>query len=177
MKLPITDEFLWELYRVYEKAEDIAYIFSIKPWKEIAIPPSLSIKRMYEKKKQRWTFIRFIWYLKKKGYIKVKGLEPREGIILTSKGMEKVLKIALKKTEKKRRKDGKLIMVIFDIPEKKRKIRNLFREDLQILGFRFFQKSIWVCPYDVLEEAQGIIQRYNLEKYVKIFLIQEVEIK
>ena len=177
MRLPITDEFLWDLYRLYEKTGDIAYLFSIKTWSEVAIPPSLSIRRIYEKKKHRWTFAKFIWYLKKKGYIRVKSLEPQEGIILTSAGMEKVLKITLAKTEKKRRKDGKWIMVIFDIPERKRKMRDLFREALQVLGFKFFQKSIWVCPHDVLKEIQGIIQKYTLEKYVKIFLIQEVEIK
>ena len=177
MRLPITDEFLWEIYKLYEKAGDISYIFSIKPWREIAVPPSLSIRRIYEKKRHRWTFARLTWYLKKQGYIKVKSLEPKTGIVLTSKGMEKVLKIAVKQTEKKKRKDGKWIMVIFDIPEKLRKMRDLFREILFTLDFKLFQKSIWVCPYDVLEEIQKIVQKYDLEKFVKIFLIEEVEIK
>ena len=177
MRIPITDEFLWELYRWYEKAGDVTYFFSPKPWREVAVPPSLSIRRIYEKKKHRWAFTRLIWYLKKKGYIKVKGLEPQEGIILTSKGMGKILKIVLEKAEKKKRKDGKWLMVIFDIPERKRKLRDLFRKNLQILGFKFFQKSIWISPYDVLEEVQRIVQKYDLEKYVKIFLIEEIEIK
>jgi len=177
MRLPITDEFLWELYRLYEKTQDLAYFFSIKPWREVAVPPSLSIRRIYEKKKHRWAFAKLIWYLKKKGYIKVKSLEPREGVILTSKGMGKILKIVLEKTEKKKRKDGKWLMVIFDIPERKRKLRDLFRENLQILGFKFFQKSIWISPYDVLEEVQNILQKSDLEKYAKIFLIEEIEIK
>ncbi len=139
--------------------------------------PSLSIKRIYEKKKRRWVFNGFIWYLKRKGYIKVQSLEPSAAIIITSKGIEKILKITLKKTIKKRRKDGKWIMAIFDIPEKKRSLRDFLREALQALGFKFLQKSIWVCPYDVLKEVQGVIQRYDLERYVNLFLIEEIKTK
>lgn len=136
-----------------------------------------SFRRIYNKKKRKWAFANFVWHLKKNGYIKAKGLEPREGIILTQKGMERVLKTALKKVKKKKRRDGNWLMLIFDIPEKKRKLRDLLRENLQILGFKLLQKSIWVCPYDILEQVQGIIQKYNLEKYVKIFLIKEVEFR
>jgi len=68
-------------------------------------------------------------------------------------------------------------MVIFDIPERKRTLRDILRENLQILGFKYLQKSIWVCPYDVLEEVQNLIAKYELEKYVKTFLIEELEIE
>lgn len=177
MRLLITDEFLWNLYRALEKAEDFFYFFSAKPWREVAVPPSLSLRRLYEKRKGRQNFESFLRYLKRSGYIKIKSLEPKGAVIITKKGMEKILRISLKKTEKKRRKDGKWIMLIFDIPERLRKLRDLFRRDLQVLDFQFFQKSIWVCPYDVLEALQKLVQRYDLEKYVRIFLIEEVELK
>jgi len=45
------------------------------------------------------------------------------------------------------------------------------------LGFKYLQKSIWVCPYDVLEEVQNLIAKYELEKYVKTFLIEEIELE
>lgn len=176
MPLPITDEFLWNLYRLYEKVEDLHFIIGPKPFREVGAIPSFSLQRIYEKKRHRWAFARIVWYLKKKGYIKVKSLEAKEGIILTRKGMRKVFKISLKQTKKKKRKDGKWIMVIFDIPEKKRKLRDFFREVLKSLGFKFLQKSIWVCPYDMLNKVQKIIQKSDLEKYVRIFLIEEVEI-
>jgi len=177
MKLPITDEFLWELFRLSQKIEDVFLFFGVGSWKEVFVPPHFSVRRLYEKRKAKQTFNDFVRYLTRKGYIKVKALEPNKGIIITQKGMEKVLKVSLKKTEKKKRKDGKWLMVVFDIPENKRTLRNLFRETLQVLGFKFFQKSIWICPYDVLEKVQGSVQRYGLEKYVKIFLIEEVEFK
>jgi len=68
-------------------------------------------------------------------------------------------------------------MVVFDIPERKRTLRDLFRENLQLLGFKFFQKSAWICPWDVLKEVQAIVQQYNLGEYVKIFLIEEISLK
>jgi hypothetical protein len=38
------------------------------------------------------------------------------------------------------------------------------------------QQSVWVCPYDVLEETEAILRKYSLDEYVKLFLIEEVEI-
>ncbi|MBZ9571765.1 hypothetical protein KJA15_00265 [Patescibacteria group bacterium] len=177
MKLPITDKFLWDLFNAIEKISDVHALFAPRTLKEVWFPELYKARCFYRKKADRREFFKFIRYLKKKGYIKVKSLEPNEAIILTQKGIEKVLKTTLRLKEKRRRKDGKWIMVIFDIPEKKRNFRDLFRENLQLLGFKYLQKSIWVCPYDVLEEVQGLIVKYDLEKYVKTFLIEELELE
>ncbi len=77
--------------------------------------------------------------------------------------------------KKKRRPDGKWQMVIFDIPEKKRVLRDIFRENLQILGYKILQQSVWVCPYEISKETEGIIRQYSLDPYVKLFLIEEIE--
>jgi len=177
MRLPITDKFLWNLYNAIEKISDFQALFARRSLREALFPSLYKTRLFYEKKADRQQFFKFVRYLKAKGYIKVKSLEPNEAIILTRKGMEKVLKTALLLKEKKKRKDGKWLMVIFDIPEKKRSLRDFFRENLQILGFKYLQKSIWVCPYDVLEEIQGLIIKYDLEKYVKTFLIEEIELE
>ena len=177
MKLPITDEFLWELFHLSQKTEDIFRFFGLGPLRDTFVPPHFSIRRIYEKRKARQSFSEFIHYLTKKGYIEVKTLKPKGGIIITKKGLEKILRVSLKKTEKKKRGDGKWLMVIFDIPESKKALRNLLRRNLQFLGFVFFQKSIWVCPFDVLRETQVFISRFGLEKYIRIFLIEEMELK
>lgn len=177
MPLPITDEFLWKVFRISQKTGDILFFLGLGNRREPLVPPSFSIRRIYEKRKAKQRFNDFRRYLIKRGYIKVKSLEPNQGIIITQKGMEKIFRIVLEKTEKKKRKDGKWLMVIFDIPENKRSLRDIFRENLQILGFKFFQKSTWICPFDVLKEVQTMTRRYNLVKYVKIFLIKEVELE
>ena len=177
MKLPITDKFLWNLYTAIEKISDFQALFARRSLKEACFPSLYKARLFYQKKADRQQFFKFIRYLKKKGYIKIESLEPNEAIILTQKGMEKVLKTTLRLKGKKRRKDGKWLMVIFDIPERKRTLRDLFRENLQILGFKYLQKSIWVCPYDVLEEVQNLIAKYELEKYAKTFLIEEIDLE
>ena len=65
-------------------------------------------------------------------------------------------------------------MVLFDIPEKKKKERESFRRMLQYLGYKKLQRSIWVCPYDVLRETKDLIKRYNLKPYVELLLVKKI---
>ena len=65
-------------------------------------------------------------------------------------------------------------MIIFDVPEKHRKSRNLLRSILSNLGYKLFQQSVWITPYDVSEKSETLLQMYSLDKYVKIFLIEEI---
>jgi hypothetical protein len=177
MRFPITDKFLWDLYNLIESIDETFDLFAPRTMKEACYPELFRLRRKYERKLDRKHLSWLISYLKKKGYIKIKNLEEKQGILLTKKGAEKILKMEFKMKEKKRRSDEKYQMIIFDIPEKKRILRNLLRENLKILGYKMLQKSIWVCPYDVLKETEGFIRRYGLDPYVRLFLIEEIEIE
>jgi len=175
MRFPITEKFLWDVYNAIETLDRLHDPFKIKTMKEVYFPEFYKLKREWERKLDRKRFAKLLSYLKKKGLIRIKEIENKEGIVLTPKGIQKVLKIKYKTIEKRKRKDGKWQMVIFDIPEKMRKIRENFRNDLKILGYQKFQKSIWISPYDVLKETQEIIVRYGIEKFVRLLLIEEIE--
>lgn len=64
--------------------------------------------------------------------------------------------------------DGKWRLVIFDIPEDKRGIRDLLRRKLKDWGFRSFQKSVWVCKNDVTDKLRKLIGKLGLEDWVAI---------
>lgn len=49
---------------------------------------------------------------------------------------------------KKRRWDKRWRVIIFDIPEKRRKTRDRLRITMRELGFVRLQDSVWVYPYD-----------------------------
>lgn len=175
MKLPITEKFLWDLYNLFEEIDDFGP--SLPSSIHDAIYPDLKrLRQNYDKKRNRWQFAKLIDYLKRKGYLRIKELENKKAIILTPKGIEKLEKINLKLKAGKRRKDKKWQMVIFDIPEKQRLIRNQFRWGLQSLSYQKFQKSIWVCPYDVLKETQNLIKKLSIEQCARLLLVEEMEI-
>lgn len=48
----------------------------------------------------------------------------------------------------RRRWDGRYRIVMFDVPEKRRKIRVRLREMMRAGGFLRLQDSVWIFPYD-----------------------------
>ena len=55
-------------------------------------------------------------------------------------------KVALKNQKKKW--DGRWRMVVFDIPERRRRVRIRLRAFMSEIGFVRLQDSVWVYPYD-----------------------------
>ena len=176
MRLPLSDKFLFDLYNFLEKAGDVYDIFSARPWREVWNPEFHKFRYEAQKRYARKNFNQFIYYLKKRGYIKIENLKQKQAVLLTQKGADKILKIKLKTKEKKKRADGKWQMLIFDIPETKRRLRDLLRDSLRFLGYEMLQKSIWVCPNDIFKETEILLRKYSLDQYVKLFLIEEIEL-
>ena len=176
MQLPLTDKFLLNVYSYTEKLDKTFDIFSYRTMTNVCYPTLYDLKKQYERQRNKQKFSQLIYRLKKNGYIKIKNLKQNEGVILTKKGTEKVLKAKLRIKDKKKRSDGKWQMIIFDIPEKKRCLRSLLREKLRLLEYRMLQQSIWICPYDVLKETEFILRKHSLDPYVKLFLIEEIEL-
>ncbi len=172
MNLSITDKFLWDVYDFLSDLHD-----KINP---IISPYPTSIARLIApntpiaKKYSRQQFSKLISYLKQRRYIAVKNLRQTNGIIITKKGMEKVLMVSAHPNKAGKRKDGKWLMIMFDVPEKMRASRNLLRSILQNLRYQKFQHSVWVTPYDVLEATEKILAMHLLDEYVKIFVIEEI---
>lgn len=50
--------------------------------------------------------------------------------------------------------DGRWTVVIFDIPEQTRWIRDRLRFDLEDLGFGGLQKSVWISPFPIADDLR-----------------------
>mgnify|MGYP001561560119 CR=1 FL=1 len=61
--------------------------------------------------------------------------------------------------------DKKWRMVIFDIPEKKKKAREALRQKLKDLNLVKLQDSVWVTPYPCEDEISFIKSIFNLSDY------------
>ena len=69
---------------------------------------------------------------------------------ITSKGEGQLRALELNRYDipKPRRWDKKWRVLIFDIPEKQRALRNRIRDTLRAIGFEQLQGSVWGYPYD-----------------------------
>ena len=65
--------------------------------------------------------------------------------------------------------DGKWRIVVFDIPEQKRLIRNLLRRNLKKWGFKHLQKSVWISKKNITEKLFSYIKDLGIEKWVWVF--------
>jgi len=180
MKIPITDQFLLDLYDFLQPVKNAAdFLFTPRTAYQLSyriFNERSHLYRAYQNRLSRRRFGQFLYRLKKNNYIKVESLQGKQAIMLTQKGINKAIMNYFKKdiTKFNKRKDGKWIMIIFDIPQKHNKARGLLRSILKNLGYKMFQQSVWVTPYDVSEKTEELLQWYSLDEYVKIFLIEKL---
>ena len=109
----------------------------------------------------------------KKGLLKFNG----KYYELTSVGKEKIRKLELEdyKLSKPKRWDKKWRLVIFDIPEKKKKVRHHIRNLLEKMKFYRLQDSVWVYPYDC-EDFIGLLKtELGVGKEVLYLIVDEIE--
>jgi len=104
-------------------------------------------------------------------------------VILTENGKKKALayKIDEMKITEPARWDKKWRLVIFDIPEKKKRAREALREKLKELGFKELQKSVFVHPFESKDEVDFIVEFFAIRPYVRFlrsdFITNEADLK
>lgn len=96
--------------------------------------------------------------------------------ILTEKGKLRALTYRFDEmTIKKQDWDGKWRIVVFDIPEKLRRGRDVLRNKLTELGFYELQKSVFVFPYQCEDEINFIIEYFDLRRYVRMGILEKID--
>lgn len=96
---------------------------------------------------------------------------------ITEEGRMRVLRYKLYEMEVKRPKswDGKWRMVIFDIPEKYKRMREIFRNHLKLMEFYPLQKSVWVHPFPCFDEVEFLRQIYHVGVSVTYVVAERIE--
>lgn len=173
-----TEKILWGIFDLLKTADDLLNnpLATWRLYDNFYRGGYGEIIRKIGWRKSRHDFAKFIGRLKQLGYLKTVIQKDKKAIILTPKALEKILKLDIEKSDKKKRRDGKWQMIIWDIPENFKKTRERFRTALRLLGYQQLQKSVWVNPYDVEKQTEKLIRFYGVESYTKLFLISEMKI-
>lgn len=130
-------------YRAYEEAQQLLGDFNYETIKNIIIQ------------------------LKQKRYITYKRKKLKETLEITKEGKKRLQEI-LPTYYKKRSWDGRMYLVTYDIPEKKKKNRELLREYIKRLAGGMLQKSVWITPYNPREVLEEFIQQHHLSGIVLV---------
>lgn len=133
-----------------------------KGWVKIEIP---------KLPKQRNTFLRNVVYLRKRKMLEV--FQDNKGLFFELSIFGRVEYFKLKLVGVDPLPDGMVCMVVFDIPEKQKKIRNLLRKFLIDNCFFPLQKSVWISPFDCSEILTELLGLLNLKSQVRVFNASE----
>lgn len=90
-------------------------------------------------------------------------------IVLTEKGKKLALKFSFDEMSIKKPVswDGKWRIVLYDIPEKKKKAREAFRKKIKELGFYELQKSVFVYPFPCKNEIDFVVEFFEIRNFVR----------
>jgi len=89
------------------------------------------------------------------------------GMTLSSEG-SKILR-RLKPT-----RDGVWKLVLFDIPEKQKKVRIILRAKLKALGFVKWQNSIWISPFALDAEIEEELSELGKKFFIRLIKTTEI---
>ena len=71
--------------------------------------------------------------------------------------------------------DGKWRFIFFDIPETKRHYRLYLRRILKTLGFKEFQKSVWVYPFQIPTFISEILWDEEIRPYTRFVVVGDID--
>ena len=100
--------------------------------------------------------------LKDKGHLKFVDMKGQQFPRLTRRGKKLLMKRRLQEHHETvpRRKDEEWHVVIYDVKEKRRSVRDSMRRELIAAGFIQLQRSVWISPYDQ-EELLALLKIEN----------------
>ncbi|NQV88247.1 MAG: hypothetical protein HQ402_01655 [Parcubacteria group bacterium] len=145
----------------------------------VALPGAAPLLKMFnstdERKRER--IKRSLEILRKNKFVNIYYKGDIEVVEITREGKTRLLaygfddmKVAIPKVW-----DGLWRVIIFDIPENKKKFRNAFHIKLRELDFESIQKSTFVTPYDCRDIIDFLGEHFQIRHNIKYLVVKELE--
>jgi len=145
------NQFSYEILETIKDAGRGIGEFLITPYGTLSLHPRSSYYSAFKRLEKQKLISK-----ERKGRVNCYSLT-RKGRILLSKKQKRV-----------KRSDGYSTIVIFDIPEEKRRQRTIFRRYLKRNGYSLLQKSVFISPDHPLAEIKDIIHELKISGYVTL---------
>ena len=112
-------------------------------------------------------------YLKKRKLIKLQKTKENIQVRLTNDGI-RTAKVRQIRWCSHRLPEGMYCMVVFDVPEEIRHVRDRLRRLLKRMSFQNLQRSVWVTNMDVSVQVRKFIEDEGLSKLVHVFQTRQI---
>ena len=125
-----------------------------------------------------WRINQVVSRLRKQKYISIKyNGDGSTTVKITKNGMTKALTYQLDTMilSKPKRWDKKWRVVIFDIPNKYKRVRDVFRMRLLQLDLYQLQESAYISPYPCFAEIEFLRALYGVTFTVRYLLVEKIE--
>ncbi|MEK7150237.1 MAG: CRISPR-associated endonuclease Cas2 [Patescibacteria group bacterium] len=96
---------------------------------------------------------------------------------LTPKGEMELKSLEMKdwKNARPKKWDGRWRVLIFDIPEKRKSLREKVRNTLLSIGFMRLQDSVWLYPYDCEDFINLLKADFKIGKDLLYLIVESIE--
>ena len=148
----------------------------------LAFPPALTgvaaLMKLGRGSYSPWGMRRTLKRLKKQKYVAIdESPDGKTTVTITKNGMVRALTYELNTLAIKKPKhwDEKWRVVIFDVPEKDKKLRDTFRKRLEQMGLYQLQKSVYVSPYPSFNEIEFLRELYGIAVTVLYLTVEKIE--
>lgn len=115
--------------------------------------------------------------LRKEKFVTVEERDGQQVVVLAKRGKQRILKYSLDtlSIEKPKIWDKAWRLVIYDVPKKKKHLRDLFRETLKNLGFYQLQESVWIFPHPCEPQITFLREYYGVGNEVVYIVATTLE--
>lgn len=140
--------------------------------------PGLGMLLLGGRSYSRWRTKQILSQLAKQKFVAIKEHDNgKVTVAITQQGMVRALTYELDSMHlvKPKTWDKKWRVVIFDIPEKYKRVRDVFRMRLRQLGLHQFQESVYVSPYPCFDEVEFLRELYDVAFTVRYLLVEKLE--
>lgn len=162
-----------QILRLLAAAGSIGLIFAFP-----GAAPALGSLVLGKKSYPRWQTRKVINQLGQQKYVTIH--ENDDGSVTvktTHRGILRALTYQLESMQlkKPRKWDKKWRVVMFDIPDKHKRVRELFRVRLKQLELDQFQESVYISPYPCFDEIEFLRELYGVPFSIKYLLVEKIE--
>lgn len=152
----------------------VVLVAAVAPKLPTALSKLPSIKRAQLRARYRTALGR----LAALGYVTFEKRDGKSYARITDAGRKKlVFELEKQKLDlsKKRRWNGRWRVIIFDVPERRRRTRDRLRVLMRELGFVRLQDSVWVFPYDCEDFIALLKAELKIGSAVLYMVVEEIE--